>query len=436
MEQSAGTEFFSAIVTDFARTGGDRVQSELISSPLLAALRAAGTSHIYADTADYRDLENLLSVADGKLIAEVDGNTANQPLVRKVIGDYLDEANLNGWAEALRRRREEITQPELSVTIYAIVCGRVGNDFIVEFASGRPWEISLQLHMGLCGDADSARQVGRHIRSMVPSAFVKVPFTPHYPHCFLVARDLEKEGIPVNFTSTFSARQAVAAALLRNVTRTNIFMGRINQGLKSELLGEHVDLEAQRTLTRLRREEGIKTQLIVASMHEWQTLITTAGCDAYTAPVSVIRDFLDQTEVSPDEITSKLFTSYEGRFSVAGDVISRLGKERTAKLYQVEPEFIEFLNEYRHTVEYRNLADGDRLFRRFDNAGFGDLFYAPKDAEWNEIRRDKIPQLDAPLTHRLSLDTLYTLLADADFEKYQDEMDREIKKRLEGLIGL
>ena len=120
---------------------------------------------------------------------------------------------------------------------------------------------------------------------MVPSGVVKVPFTPHAPHCFLIARDLEREGIPVNFTSTFSARQAVAAGLLSNVTLTNIFMGRLNQGMKAALLGEHVDLAAQRALLRLRREAGIKTLLIVASVRDWQTFTRVAGCDVFTAPL-------------------------------------------------------------------------------------------------------------------------------------------------------
>lgn len=73
-------------------------------------------------------------------------------------------------------------------------------------------------------------------------------------------------GIPVNFSTTFSARQVVAAALLANVVRTNIFMGRLNQGLESELLGEQVDLMSQRVLTWLRNEAGTKTLLIVASV--------------------------------------------------------------------------------------------------------------------------------------------------------------------------
>jgi len=431
MGQSEADAALSEVVTGFGRLVGDDIHSLLVSSPLLRALREAGTSHIYADTADFHELGGLLSAGDGKLLAEIDGNTANQPLVRKVISAYLEEANLKGWATALQRHREELTEAEMLPLIYAIVCGRVGNDFLRVFSSGRLWEVSLQLHMGLCADPDAAKQVGRCLRSMVRSALVKVPFTPHHPHCFLVARDLEREGIPVNFTSTFSARQAVAAALLSNVTTTNIFMGRLNQGLQAELLGEHVNLQAQRAIEELRQQNTAKTLLIVASMRDWQTFIRTAGCDVYTAPVGVIRDFLKQTEIPPEEIHSNLFTSYEDRLGISPIVLGKLSAPAIAKLYEIEPEFIEFLTEYRQTVEYRNLEDGDGLFQRFEEAGFGDLFYFPSGAEWDEIRRDKIPNLDAPITRRLSLDTLYSLLADADFEKHQDDMDGEIKERLE-----
>jgi hypothetical protein len=82
---------------------------------------------------------------------------------------------------------------------------------------------------------------------------------------------LEDEGIPVNFNSIFSGRQVVADPLLVKVMRTNIFMGRLNQGLKADLLGAHVSLEAQRILLRLRQDPGIYTQLIVASLRDWRS---------------------------------------------------------------------------------------------------------------------------------------------------------------------
>lgn len=422
---------FDDVVIAYGKPPRTEARFELVSSPLLAALRKAGTSRIYADTADPEELQELLSAGEGAMLAEVDGNTANQPLVHRVIERYLNEGDPKTWVRDLRTRRDnDIPTEELLASLYAIVCGRIGNDIIASFARGRSWEVSLQLHMGLCRDSAAAKQVGRYLNRMVPTAFVKVPFTPHAPHCFLVARDLEREGIPVNFTSTFSARQAVAAGLLADVTRTNIFMGRLNQGLQAKLLGEHVDLEAQRALRRLRREIGIRTQLIVASMREWQTFVRTAGCDVYTAPCSIIDDFLTQTNVSPEEIQNHLETSYEDRLGIADHVMRPLGHDRISRLYRIEPELVEFLCEFRGTAEYRNLQDGDHLFRRLDDAGFADLFYAPNDAEWKEIRRAKIPDLDAPITARVPLDTLYSLLADADFEKYQEEMDRAIEQHL------
>lgn len=430
MQTPAAAGTFDDLVVRLGRPPGAVTDPTLTSSPLLAAVCRAGTAHIYGDTADATDLAALIRTHDGAIVREVDGNTANQPLVHKVIARYLGGGDPAGWARQLREQQPALTPDALSALLYAIVCGRIGNDAARAFGAGRDWEVSLQLHMGLSRDAEAAKRVGRYLRRMVPSGVVKVPFTPQYPHCFLVARDLEREGIPVNFTSTFSARQVVVAALLADVTLTNIFMGRINQGMQAALLGEHVDLEAQRVLRKLRRDVGVKTLLIVASVREWQTFVYVAGCDVFTAPLDAIRGFLTQTEVPADAVRSQLETSYADRLGIADDVLRALGKERIARLYHVEPELIQFLTELRASKDYQSLRDGDQLFKRFDAAGFGDIFYAPSAAEWTELRKNKLPVLGAPLTNRLPLDTLYTLLADADFDKYQEDMDRMIAERI------
>lgn len=404
---------------------------KLISSPLLAALKDVGTAHIYADTASREELMTVLTVDQETILKEIDGNTVNQPLLAKVIKQYLKQDNPAQWAQHLREQEPELSQGDLLPLLYSIICGKIGTDIVRAFASGRSWEVSLQLHMGLVHDSEKAKQIGRSLRRMVSSAFVKVPFAPQAPMCFLIARDLEKEGIPVNFTSTFSARQVAAAALLANVTRTNIFMGRLDQGLKAELLGAHdVSLEAQRILLRLRQNPGINTQLIVASLRDWGSMLHTAGCDAYTVPCKVLQEFLDQDEATADSIQSRLGTSYEDRLGIPDNIVAKLGADRIARLYRVEPEFVDFLLEYRRTIEYQDLDDGEHLVRRFEEAGFGDVFYAPDHLEWTALRRGKVPDLEAPITTKLSLDTLYSLLADADFEKYQEDMDREMMRYL------
>ena len=401
-------------------------QPKLVPHPLLEALRRAGTSHVYADTASVNDLGGLISVDQGSIYGEVDGNTVNQPLVHKVVQDYLNVFDPQACAQVFGLSRRQPATVEQEAFCYAVLCAKIANDFDHLFASGRSWEVSLQLHMGLTAFPAQAKEIARHISQIVPSAIIKIPFAPHAPECFILARDLEQEGISVNFTSTFSARQVIAAALLSNVTRTNIFMGRLDQGLQACLLGAHVDLEAQRALRRQRRETGAKTLLIVASMRNWETFLHTAGCDVYTAPVNVLRDWMKQTQAAPEQVESRLEDSYADCLGIPPHVLTALGEDRIGRLYRIEPSFIEFLTEFRSTPEWQNLTDGQTLVKRFDQAGFGDFFYAPTEGEWKEIRGRKIPELDAPLTQRLALDTLYSLLADADFEKHQAEMDELI----------
>jgi transaldolase len=314
--------------------------------------------------------------------------------------------------------------------LYGVICGRIGNDILRAFAGGRPWEISLQLHMGLVGNPEASKRAARLLRATVPTAIVKVPFAPHAPDCLLVARDLENEGIPVNFTSTFSARQAVAAGLLSNVTRTNIFMGRLNEGLHAKLLGEHVTLEAQRGILRERHDAGIKTQLIVASVRDWRTLVRAAGCDVFTAPCATLEELISRAEIDPDQITNQLGTSYADKLGIAADVRASLGDEQIGRLYRIEDGFVEFLREFRQSAEFARMHDGDEVFQYFDRAGFGDFFYSPSKAEWETIRKNKLPDLGNQIVRRCSLDTLYSLLADGDFQNHQDEMDDESLERV------
>jgi transaldolase len=404
----------------------------LVSSTLLAALRRTGTAHVYADTADRDELRRLLAVAGGGILAEVDGNTVNQPLARQVLDRYLAGNRLAACAQELRRHRPGASSAALLPHLYTMVSGWIGTDYVNAFAAGRAWEVSLQLHMGAVSDPETAKALGRALRTIVPSCFVKVPFRPHEPQSLLIARDLEAAGIPVNFTSTFSARQVVAAALLADVTRTNIFMGRLNQGFHAALLGEHVDLEAQRALRRLRREAGVKTQLIVASIREWQTLVRVAGCDVFTVPWDVLGKFLSQRDMPEEALTSQLETSYEDRLGISDEAIEAVGSEHIARLWRVEPEFLEFLVDYRTSAEYRGLGDGERLRRRFESAGFGDFFYAPDAREWQFLKKGKLPDLAAPLATRLAADTHMSLLADGDFVTQQEAIDAVLLERAFG----
>jgi len=409
---------------------------KLVSHPLTKALKEAGTQHIYTDTADRAELDDLLTVEETetslKVIEEIDGNTTNQVLVARVLDRYLGEgedADIVDWVKVMQSAAPDLSLSEAIALIYTVINGQLGRNLKTYYGTGKDWEISLELHTNLAPNIEDSKRIGRHLVRMLPGSFVKVACTPHHPHAFLIARDLEREGIPVNFTTTFSARQVAAAAILSNVTRTNIFMGRLNQGLESELLGEQVDLVAQRTLNQLRDELNVKTQLIVASIRSWKTMVYAAGCDVFTVPYPALKDFLNQTEVSADEIRNRVNDDYSGNLGTSQNVLDKIGKTRLESLYTVEPEFIEFLKEVRNGSDFDDL-DGEGLYQKFAEAGYDDMFYSPTEDDWHELKKNKLPDLDSLLTAKLALDTLYSLLAFADFTKFQDEMDERIANRI------
>ena len=98
---SAAKTFDDAVVS-YGQPPGEVARPRLSSSPLLAAVCKAGTAHIYADTADVNELAPLITTDGGDTIREIDGNTANQPLVHKVIAHYLEDSDPAAWARRLR----------------------------------------------------------------------------------------------------------------------------------------------------------------------------------------------------------------------------------------------------------------------------------------------------------------------------------------------
>ncbi|MGI8638505.1 MAG: transaldolase family protein [Pyrinomonadaceae bacterium] len=424
-----------------AREGKNRPAKkiEFASHPLLKALKEAGTKHIYTDTADQTEMLDLLLSEETddtiRLFGEIDGNTTNQPLIDRVLNRYIDaesEDGLVNWVKSIQRYKRDLTIEDAVILVYSIINGRLGLEVTDYYRANRIWEISLELHTSLASQFEKSKLVGWYLNRAVPNSFVKVALTPNHPHCLLIARDLERQNIPVNFTATFSARQIVAAALLANPSRTNIFLGRLSQGLYSELLGEQVVVETQKHVKNFREKYGVKTLNMLASVRRPETMSLTAGCDVYTIPYPVLKEFMN-SDIAPESITNQTQASYEDQLDIDEQVLAKISAEKIKQLYTVEPEFIEFLLELRNSQEYDEI-DGDGLYKRFDEAGFGDFFYSPNESEWKEIRKGKLPNLDSEITKKLPLDTLYTLLAFGDFMNFQDAMDKKIREPIQHLF--
>ena len=104
-------------------------------------------------------------------------------------------------------------------------------------------------------------------------------------------------------------------------------------------------------------------------------MVLTAGCDVYTVPYPVLKAFFTQTEIGPEQIQNCLNANYADRLAISDKVLEKVGLAKIQQLYQVEPEFLEFLIELRGSADYASM-DGEGLFKRFDQAGFGDFFYS------------------------------------------------------------
>src|SRR5262249_49849697 len=109
---------------------GARIAPRVVHAPLLEALVLAGTSHVSVDTADDLELATLALSDAGELVAEIDGNTINQPLVAKIVGRELD-GPLASWLRELRARAPAA---ELAAWAYAAVNVRIGHAIVDRFA--------------------------------------------------------------------------------------------------------------------------------------------------------------------------------------------------------------------------------------------------------------------------------------------------------------
>ena len=137
-------------------------------------------------------------------------------------------------------------------------------------------DVSVELHTNLSWDTDASYQYGKRFAEICPDRFiVKVPLTPEG---ILAARKLRADGIRINFTLGFSARENYLIAVGAQPNWVNVFMGRCNSFVADAGLGdgtnigEKATLSSQRTLRRIRSEHGLDVLQIGASRRaptEW-----------------------------------------------------------------------------------------------------------------------------------------------------------------------
>jgi transaldolase len=292
--------------------------------------------------------------------------------------------------------------------------------------------VSVEEHTHLAHDVEQAVQYARRYHAICPERFyVKLPFTPAG---LLATRRVRQEGIPVNHTLGFSARQNYVIARVSQPDFVNVFLGRLtsfiaDNGLGSgDFVGEKATLASQDAIRSLRAGQGLETRQIGASFRSWEQFVNLAGIDVITSPPKVARQLRERKDDLPP-ILNQLGQDYAPGINEGIDP----EQIRLDTLWTVNDEIIE-------CVEALEQEDVDSfhpegLVDFFEAHGCGDFL-----VRWSNsliatsAEEGKIPKLDnwadALADRSIGLDSLMNLAGLNSFIADQKQMDEHVKEVL------
>jgi transaldolase len=293
--------------------------------------------------------------------------------------------------------------------------------------------VSVEEHTAVAGDVERSVEYGRRFHAICPQRFiVKIPLTPAG---LLAARRLSAEGIAVNHTLGFSARQNYIMARIARPAFVNVFLGRLNSFVADNNLGdgnyvgEKATLASQAAIAALRKEGLTESRQIAASFRQGRQVLDLAGVDVMTIPPKVASQFAS-LEPEPADIKDRTNTQYKVTLrDEKGFEAARLNT-----LWDIDENLIACCR----ALEKENLdaftAGG--LAEFFRDHGCGDIF-----ASWTDEQvaasyaEGKIPKLEnwrAALREKtIGLDSLMNLAGLNSFAADQKAMDERIGRCLD-----
>jgi transaldolase len=385
------------------------------SDPTMARFKETGTE-LWVDTGD---LEKAQSIWKSEFSALTTNNTlANQVVQTGVMDEVIHQtiSRLNEVASSLTKE-ERVT--EVGFVINCHIALRLVRAFKTK--------VSIELHPSMSRNIGRTLDYARRYYRVCPEYFiVKIPLTPEG---YLSVRTLRKEGMPINFTLGFSARQNYLAARLSNPDFVNVFLGRLNQVVSEnsvgggDLVGEKVTLATQEALLRARKQyPKVGTRLIGASIRSGEQVAFLAGLDVMTIPPSAMEEFLKMKH------PVGTMSSNIGEDINPGIDFSHPHGLRFHKLWEVPDAFVQFVNDLLASTNLDSMTGGEmESFCRERNV---DLFYPFSPAQLKKILDlGKIPRLDE-WSQEVALDDLMTQSALQSFSKDQAALDDRIRSFL------
>ena len=293
--------------------------------------------------------------------------------------------------------------------------------------------VSVEEHTALAHDVELAVYYAQRYHAICPERFiVKIPFTPAG---LLATRTISTEGIPVNHTLGFSARQNYLIARIGKPRFVNVFLGRLNGFVvdndlgDGQYVGERATLASQAAISKLRQTHSTPTVQIAASLRDGQQVINLAGVDVMTIPPKVAGQFLDM-KIPLEQLTDQTQRNYEPGVTVNGD-IEKFGLDT---LWEVPDRLISYVD----GLETENLDSftPDDLVGFFHEHGCGDVMVRWTDEQIKtSMKEGKIPRLEnwkESLNQKvIGLDSLMNLAGLCSFTADQKAMDERVKTVLD-----
>ena len=268
--------------------------------PAWRRLRDLGTE-LWLDTGSLDDAGRLWT-------REFSALTTNNTLLNREVqtGRYDD---LIGRAVALLATFPDLSPRDRMLELAFILNAYHGLRLVERFDA----YVSVEEHTDLAHDVDAAVAYATRYHAVCPERFIiKIPLTPAG---LLATRRLSADGVPVNHTLGFSARQNYVIARVGRPAYVNVFLGRLNSLVKDNGLGdgtyvgERATLASQGAVRELQGLPGLRSRQIGASFRGGPQVRDLAGIDVMTIPPKVAQEFLDLA-VEPDEIADRTGEQY------------------------------------------------------------------------------------------------------------------------------
>jgi transaldolase len=381
------------------------------SDPALAKLRQLGTQ-LWLDTGNLEEAAKLWR-------RELSALTTNNTLANQVVQTGLMDDVIQNAARRIRDVEPGLSPDDLVMDVVFVVNSHIALRLVKAFDA----LVSVELHPAVSHDIEKTVSYARRYYAVNPDRFiVKIPLTPEG---YCAVAHARADGIPINYTLGFSARQNYLATLLSRPNYVNVFLGRLNQVVLDNRLGdgknvgEKATLASQAGVRELRTAHpDIPTHQIAASMRSAEQMIALAGVDVFTIPPKAVEEFYAQGH-RPEDLTSRLNETYAVELNADAD------RSRVEILWTIDDRFRKFAQELANRGGV-NLT-GDDL-RRADRDHGTKLFADFTAEEQAAIRaHGKIPET-ARWQGRASLDDLMTESALQSFTTDQNAFDDHIRK--------